>query len=113
LSSAKLHVSLRSRLSLYRLTSDDFAGTAANQTNLALKAVVGIGAMSRISALVGHPADASRYAVRRIFGMCSGADMAAGASCGLRFSLPPARHVIDGRPPHTQLRQRLVVVDGL
>lgn len=45
-----------------QLSTDDFAGTLANQTNLAIKGIVGIQAMSEISALVGNAADSAMYA---------------------------------------------------
>lgn len=37
-----------------QLSTDDFAGKLSNQTNLALKAIVGIGAMSQISLVTGN-----------------------------------------------------------
>lgn len=36
-----------------QLSSDDFAGKLANQTNLALKAIIGIGAMSHLAVATG------------------------------------------------------------
>ncbi|KAK3296898.1 uncharacterized protein B0H64DRAFT_113198 [Chaetomium fimeti] len=44
-----------------QLCTDDFAGWLANQTNLALKGIVGIKAMSEIADLVGKDDDAKRY----------------------------------------------------
>ncbi|KAL2074143.1 hypothetical protein VTL71DRAFT_7921 [Oculimacula yallundae] len=44
-----------------QLSTDDFAGWLANQTNLALKGIVGIRAMSEISELVGETKDAKYY----------------------------------------------------
>ncbi|KAI0750697.1 DUF1793-domain-containing protein [Daedaleopsis nitida] len=44
-----------------QLSTDDFAGTLANQTNLAIKGIVGIKAMSEIASLVGDSAKASNY----------------------------------------------------
>ncbi|KAK4148086.1 uncharacterized protein C8A04DRAFT_33606 [Dichotomopilus funicola] len=44
-----------------QLCTDDFAGWLANQTNLALKGIVGIRAMSDIADLVGQDEDAKRY----------------------------------------------------
>ncbi|KAL2142068.1 hypothetical protein VTI28DRAFT_1581 [Corynascus sepedonium] len=44
-----------------QLCTDDFAGWLANQTNLALKGIVGIRAMSEIADLVGKDEDAKRY----------------------------------------------------
>lgn len=41
-----------------QLSTDDFAGWLANQTNLALKGIIGIRAMSEISELVGEKEDA-------------------------------------------------------
>ena len=37
----------------------------ANQSNLALKGIIGIGAMSKISDAVGENSDSSKYSVRR------------------------------------------------
>ncbi|EPS30084.1 hypothetical protein PDE_05034 [Penicillium oxalicum 114-2] len=44
-----------------QLSTDDFAGWLALQTNLALKGIVGIKAMSKLSELVGNDTDASYY----------------------------------------------------
>jgi hypothetical protein len=44
-----------------QLSTDDFAGWLANQTNLALKGIIGIRAMSEISELVGEMEDAKYY----------------------------------------------------
>ncbi|KKY24377.1 putative glutaminase [Phaeomoniella chlamydospora] len=45
-----------------QISTDDFAGALANQTNLALKGILGIGAMSSISNLTGnHSAEAQNY----------------------------------------------------
>lgn len=44
-----------------QLSTDDFAGWLANQTNLALKGIIGIRAMSEISQLVGKEEDAKYY----------------------------------------------------
>lgn len=44
-----------------QLSTDDFAGWLANQTNLALKGIIGIRAMSEISELVGEEEDAKYY----------------------------------------------------
>jgi Domain of unknown function (DUF1793)/Domain of unknown function (DUF4965) len=44
-----------------QLSTDDFAGWLANQTNLALKGIIGIRAMSEISDLVGETKDAKYY----------------------------------------------------
>ncbi|KAJ7904655.1 DUF1793-domain-containing protein [Mycena olivaceomarginata] len=40
---------------------DDFAGALANQTNLAIKGIVGIGAMTQIEALLGNTAQSANY----------------------------------------------------
>ncbi|KAH6655328.1 hypothetical protein BKA67DRAFT_560316 [Truncatella angustata] len=44
-----------------QLCTDDFAGWLANQTNLALKGIVGIRAMADLSAIVGNDKDAKEY----------------------------------------------------
>ncbi|EPE35110.1 hypothetical protein GLAREA_10806 [Glarea lozoyensis ATCC 20868] len=44
-----------------QLSTDDFAGWLANQTNLALKGIIGIRAMSEISELIGETDDAKYY----------------------------------------------------
>ncbi|KAG9233995.1 hypothetical protein BJ875DRAFT_462771 [Amylocarpus encephaloides] len=44
-----------------QLSTDDFAGWLANQTNLALKGIIGIRAMSEISELVDEKEDATYY----------------------------------------------------
>lgn len=40
---------------------DDFAGELANQTNLAIKGIVALGAMSAAASAVGNAADAANY----------------------------------------------------
>ncbi|GAP90806.1 putative glutaminase A [Rosellinia necatrix] len=45
----------------FQLSTDDFAGRLANQTNLALKGIVGIKAMSSIAEMVGNETDAKYY----------------------------------------------------
>ncbi|KAE8223704.1 hypothetical protein CF319_g3301 [Tilletia indica] len=44
-----------------QLSTDDFAGTAPNQTSLALKGLVGIGAMAAIADIVGQAQDAAIF----------------------------------------------------
>ncbi|KAF1968192.1 DUF1793-domain-containing protein [Bimuria novae-zelandiae CBS 107.79] len=44
-----------------QLSTDDFAGHLANQTNLALKGIIGIAAMAQIATLVGEDDDAENY----------------------------------------------------
>ena len=46
-----------------QLSTDDFAGTLANQTNLAIKGIVGIKAMSVIAGLLGDSAKQANYSV--------------------------------------------------
>lgn len=43
------------------MSTDDFAGPLANQTNLALKAILGIRAMGEISSLTGNSKDAKEF----------------------------------------------------
>ncbi|KAJ5124174.1 uncharacterized protein N7515_007999 [Penicillium bovifimosum] len=45
-----------------QISTDDFAGSLANQTNLALKGMIGIQAMSVIANQTGHADDAENYA---------------------------------------------------
>jgi hypothetical protein len=44
-----------------QLSTDDFAGTLQNQTNLALKGIIGIGAMGEIARLTGNTDDAKKF----------------------------------------------------
>lgn len=47
-----------------QISTDDFAGPLANQTNLAIKGIVGIKAMSEIASLLGDQAKSNNYSVR-------------------------------------------------
>lgn len=49
-----------------QISTDDFAGSLANQTNLAIKGIVGIKAMSVIAGLLGDSSKSSNYSVRFI-----------------------------------------------
>lgn len=44
-----------------QLSTDDFAGKLTNQTNLALKGIIGLEAMSQMSRIIGETADADGY----------------------------------------------------
>ena len=44
-----------------QISTDDFAGSLANQTNLALKGIIGIEAMAVIANLTGNTADATNF----------------------------------------------------
>ncbi|KAI1462679.1 glutaminase A [Annulohypoxylon moriforme] len=44
-----------------QISTDDFAGSLANQTNLGLKGIIGLRAMSEISSLTGNTDDANSY----------------------------------------------------
>ncbi|KAG6869300.1 hypothetical protein C0993_000053 [Termitomyces sp. T159_Od127] len=44
-----------------QLSTDDFAGHLANQTNLAVKGIIGIKAMSQIYTILGNTAQSSNY----------------------------------------------------
>ncbi|KAI1350904.1 glutaminase GtaA [Xylaria sp. FL0043] len=44
-----------------QISTDDFAGSLANQTNLAIKGIIGLRAMAEISNLTDHADDASSY----------------------------------------------------
>lgn len=46
-----------------QVSTDDFAGALANQTNLAIKGIVGIKAMSVVWGLLGNTAQESNYTV--------------------------------------------------
>lgn len=48
-----------------QVSTDDFEGAQSNYTNLALKGLCGLKAMSLIAGLVGQKADASNYSVSR------------------------------------------------
>ncbi len=45
------------------VSTDDFAGWLALQTNLALKGIIGIKAMSGLAAVINQTADAQHYDV--------------------------------------------------
>lgn len=45
------------------VSTDDFAGWLALQTNLALKGIIGIKAMSEIAEVIGNSEDAKYYRV--------------------------------------------------
>ncbi|KAJ6520970.1 hypothetical protein DFH09DRAFT_1251159 [Mycena vulgaris] len=45
----------------HQLSTDDFAGSLANQTNLAIKGIIGIGAMAEICKRLGDPVKAANY----------------------------------------------------
>lgn len=44
-----------------QLSTDDFAGRLVNQTNLAIKGIIGLKAMSKISHMTGNSADEKKY----------------------------------------------------
>lgn len=44
-----------------QISTDDFAGPLANQTNLAIKGIIGIKAMSQISSRLGNTAESQNY----------------------------------------------------
>ncbi|ODQ51653.1 DUF1793-domain-containing protein [Saitoella complicata NRRL Y-17804] len=47
----------------HQLSTDDFAGPLENQTNLALKGIIGINAMSELAAILGRSVDSRYYAM--------------------------------------------------
>ena len=47
-----------------QISTDDFAGSLANQTNLAIKGIVGIRAMAEIARLLGDDTKSQNYSVR-------------------------------------------------
>ncbi len=60
-------------LNLHRSSADGL--TISNQTNLAIKGIIAIKAMSKMSAVVKKTADADKYSVRAGFYMlCGGID---------------------------------------
>jgi hypothetical protein len=52
---------------LFRQSSDLIGTTADDYSTLAIKGIIGIGAMSQISDAVGKPNDAELYSVCKIF----------------------------------------------
>src|SRR3954454_23729170 len=48
---------------MFPVCTDDFAGWLANQTNLALKGIIGVKAMSELADLVGYPSEYEYYKV--------------------------------------------------
>lgn len=46
-----------------QISTDDFAGSLSNQTNLAIKGIIGIKAMAVVSGLLGDSARESNYSV--------------------------------------------------
>ena len=44
-----------------QISTDDFAGSLANQTNLALKGIIGLEAMSQIANITGNSEDAQNF----------------------------------------------------
>ena len=49
-----------------QISTDDFAGSLANQTNLAIKGIIGIRAQSEIESLLGNTASSSNYSVSHL-----------------------------------------------
>ncbi|KAG8168909.1 hypothetical protein KVR01_001658 [Diaporthe batatas] len=45
----------------FQLSTDDFAGPKENQTNLALKGILGLRAMAEMAQVAGHPEDAANF----------------------------------------------------
>ncbi|TVY28464.1 Glutaminase A [Lachnellula hyalina] len=71
-----------------QLSTDDFQGSLANQTNLALKGIIGIEAMAVIARLTGNNADVTRFSNTAHDYIKKWQDMAV---------------VTDANPPHTNL----------
>lgn len=46
-----------------QISTDDFAGALANQTNLAIKGIIGIKAMSQVASLLGDTTKSNNYSV--------------------------------------------------
>ncbi|KAL8668741.1 MAG: hypothetical protein Q9168_006637, partial [Polycauliona sp. 1 TL-2023] len=57
------YLTLYSLLPGYQLSTDDFAGRLANQTNLAIKGIVGLAAMSRIATLTNDPLASKNFSL--------------------------------------------------
>ncbi|CAL8581793.1 hypothetical protein XPA_007477 [Xanthoria parietina] len=55
------YLTLYSLLPGYQLSTDDFAGRLANQTNLAIKGIVGLAAMAQIALANNDPSAAANY----------------------------------------------------
>ncbi len=45
----------------YQNQTDDFTGSIAHSVNLALKGILGVGAMGQVASYAGNPADAAKY----------------------------------------------------
>lgn len=63
---AKVSHAFERSLLLSRISTDDFAGSLANQTNLAIKGTLAIQAMAEIASILGQTADAEKYTVRSL-----------------------------------------------
>ena len=66
--------------------------TIMNSTNLAMKGILGIGAMARISDSMGHSDDAKKYRVRS-----SSYRSSSGCSNGFTGRVPRSRTLLNGR----------------
>lgn len=71
-----------------QISTDDFAGSLVNQTNLALKGIIGIEAMARIASVTGNTVQARNYT------MIAHAYMEEWQNLGIAH---------DAQPPHTTL----------
>lgn len=92
-----------------QISTDDFAGSLANQTNLAIKGIIGIAAMGEISTLLGNSADASNYSVS-LTTLTSAADPEKFhlVHCfGLRYQVPRLRHLLRQESLEARLPGRL------
>jgi Domain of unknown function (DUF5127)/Domain of unknown function (DUF4965)/Domain of unknown function (DUF1793)/Domain of unknown function (DUF4964) len=75
----------------YQNQTDDFTGFIAHSVNLALKGIIGIGAMSKIAQLAGNSADAASYAATASSYIAQWATMAqdsAGPNLKLAYDQP-------------------------
>lgn len=57
----------RQRTDTTTVSTDDFAGWLALQTNLALKGIIGINAMSKLAEVAGYHTDVTYYKVGHRF----------------------------------------------